>query len=192
MHRTLRRLAITTVMAAVLPLSLLAGATAASASVPPQAAKPMGLLIASELPEAGDFNIHNANAPGKCIGIDTNGLAGDWNCTANRDQVWTWAEALYPGWQQLVNLNGQCLGVQGGSEAVGARIVAWSCLGTGHPDQYWQRGRAAYGGNELNNYQAYSDPNTPAQLAGVAGGSTANGAPVILWYEDDTQNQFWY
>jgi len=147
----------------------------------------------------GSFRLHNVNAVGKCIGIDGSGLAGDWTCTTNADQTWHWGtDPILPNtnWDQLINgqsVNGQpvCLGVQGGSDAMGARIVAWPCLGTGHPDQYWNLGQSNFGGFNILNYQALFDPNTPASLIGVAGGSTANGAPIILWSNDGTQNQFW-
>lgn len=182
-----------TAMAAALPLVLLAGSAAASAApTQPQAARPTGLVMAPEIPSTGTFNIHNANALGKCIGIDASGNAGDWNCTSNRDQTWHWGAAIATGWFQLINGNGKCLGVAGGSDAEGARIVAFTCLGTGHPDQYWALGAAGFGGNNINNYKAFFDPNTPAQLIGVQGGSTANGAALILWRYDGTANQFWF
>ena len=92
---------------------------------------------------------------------------------------------------QVINGNKQCLGVQGGGDANGTRIGAFACLGTGHPDQYWPLGTAGFGGNNINNYQAFFDPNTPAQLIGVAGGSTGNGAAVVLWFSERTSNQFW-
>jgi Ricin-type beta-trefoil lectin domain-like len=192
MHRTFRTLAITALMAAALPLGLLGSATAASAaSAPQKTAKAMGLAVTPDIPSAGGFNIYNANASGKCIGI-ADGLAGDWNCTSNPDQTWHWGAVNASGWQQLINGNGLCLGVQGGGDAQGTRIVAFTCLGTGHPDQYWTVGDDGYGGNNILNYEAYSDPNTSVSLIGVGGGSTANGAPVVLWYYDGTANQFWY
>lgn len=196
MYRTLRKLAITAVLAAALPIGFLAHASAASAaSVQPPTAKGMGLVLTPTIPgvgNSGDFNIHNANARGKCIGINASGDAGDWNCTTNPDQTWHWGAAISSGWFQLVNRNGKCLGVAGGSDARGARVVAFTCLGTGHPDQYWALGAAGFGGNNINNFKAFFDPNTPAQLIGVSGGSTANGAAVVLWSSDGTANQFWF
>jgi Ricin-type beta-trefoil lectin domain-like len=196
MRRVIRVLAAAlgvAVVAAALPLGLLASAaTASAAPTRQQAVKPMGLVMTPNVPHNGTFNIHNANANGKCIGIDSSGKAGDWNCTSNRDQTWQWGSAIQPGWLQLINGNGKCLGVQAGSDAVGARIVAFTCLGTGHPDQYWALGAAGFGGNNINNFKAFFDPNTPAQLIGVAGGSTANGAAAVLWSFDGTANQFWF
>lgn len=193
MHRTLRRLVIAAVVAATPLLGIVANATAASAaSQQPRPAKQTGLVITPNIPRTGGFNIHNSNALGKCVGIDASGFAGDWNCTSNSDQTWHWGSAAAQGWLQLINGNGKCLGVQGGGDANGTRIVAFTCLGTGHPDQYWAPGAAGNGGNNINNFQAFFDPNTPAQLIGVSGGSTANGAPLVLWFSDGTANQFWF
>jgi hypothetical protein len=69
----------------------------------------------------GTFQIHNAGASGKCIGISYY-IAGDWNCTTNPDQTWHWGDANAYGWYQLVNGNGQCLAVAGGSDKAATAI----------------------------------------------------------------------
>jgi len=168
-----------------LPLGLLASAPAASAtSVQRQAVKPTGLVF---MPNAtGGGVIESLANPNRCIGIDSSGLAGLWNCTSNPDQDWQWVIfPIAPGWRPLENGLGQCLGVQGGSDAMGARVVGWPCLGTGHPDQYWNLGTHPPAlGNTLLNYKAFYDPNTPASLIGIAGGST--------WSDDGVENQLWF
>lgn len=123
----------------------------------------------------------------KCIGIASNGNAGDWSCTGNPDQTWHWGGSKAQGnavYWQLVNGNGKCLGVAGGNTQQAAQIVGWSCLGTGHPDQYWAFGLSYYSGsNPLINYSGY--------VAGVGGGSLANGAPLVLWSYTYAPDQAW-
>ena len=80
------------------------------------------------------YQIRSVKAPGRCIGI-SNGLAGLWNCTRNPDQSWHWSTAQSGVYKMLINGNGQCLAVNGGSTANGARILGYRC--TGSTDQYW-------------------------------------------------------
>jgi len=116
---------------------------------------------------------------GRCLGI-ANGLAGIWNCTTNRDQTWHWG-AVGPNtyYRQLINGNGQCLGVQGGSGALGARIVAWTC--NGHYDQYWF----------YDSTFGYALNYNSGMVLGVSGGSTANGAAVVQWDRNGNLDQVW-
>jgi hypothetical protein len=39
------------------------------------------------------------------------------------------------GYYQIINGNGECLGVGGGSSDEGVAIYGWECTGTGYPDQ---------------------------------------------------------
>ena len=124
--------------------------------------------------------IYNLNS-GRCLGI-ANGLAGIWNCTTHPDQTWHWG-AYFPyqyNYRQLINGNGQCLGVQGGSTAQGARVVAWTC--NGHEDQYWF----------YNSTPDYTVSNySSGMVLGVYGGSTANGAAVVQWGGNGNGDQGW-
>src|SRR5262245_1636917 len=72
------------------------------------------------VPSSETFRLHNYLAAGKCIGISTGGYAGSWWCTTNPDQTWHWGSKIDLGGYQLVNGNGQCLGVDGGSWSMGA------------------------------------------------------------------------
>ena len=134
---------------------------------------------------SGTFNIYNYNAFGKCIGI-AHGTAGDFYCTTNPDQTWHWGAANSTGWKELVNGNGQCLAVAGGSTSAGASIIGYSCIKTA--DQYWALGS---GFTQLFNYKGTFDTNGTGWVVGVAGGSTSNGQRLVLWWEDGTDNQLW-
>lgn len=184
----MRRAIVSVVVAIALTVTgFLLGPATASAQ---QDVGPGSLVVTPNIPASGTFNIHNYGASGKCIGISGNN-AGDWNCTSNPDQTWHWGGAIATGWYQLVNGNGKCLGISGGSDAVGAQVVAWGC--NGNADQYWALGSSSYpGANTVLNYKAWFDPNTAAALIGVGGGSTANGAPVVLWSSDGSPNQSWH
>jgi galactose oxidase len=64
----------------------------------------------------------------------------EWDCNGHSDQEWIYVPTggYANGWPlyNIENLNsGQCLGVSGGSKALGAQVVQWSC--NGHPDQEW-------------------------------------------------------
>jgi len=63
--------------------------------------------------------------------------AVQFSCDNNNAQQWAlggeWGST---GFYQLINKNGQCLGVAGGSTAATASVVGWNCAPT-HPDQYW-------------------------------------------------------
>jgi hypothetical protein len=150
-----------------------------AASAPDLSAAPAAVVIPLDLPG----NIVNQYT-GKCIGI-ANGVAGDWTCTHNADQTWHWGASVATGWYQLINGNGQCLAVDGGTIRQGSRILGFKCVGSA--DQYWWR----YAGvGPISNYKGFSDPDT-AWVIGVGGGSTSNGAPVVLWPDDGSTNQLW-
>jgi hypothetical protein len=120
---------------------------------------------------------------GRCLGISTNGLAGIWNCTTNPDQTWHWGGSLDPEvtwFRQLINGNNQCLGVQGGSTAVGARVVAWAC--DGKPNQYW-------GPDSVTGEAVLKNLNDG--YLGVGGVRVSNGAPVVQWSFTGNPDQYW-
>jgi hypothetical protein len=190
------RIAVTGIAAVSCTLAL---ATTASAAVrPPTPPKThSGAAITgisqpgSQLQPAatGTFQIHNANAGGKCIGISYY-LAGDWNCTTNPDQTWHWGNAIVPGWSELVNGNGQCLAVAGGSDKAATAIWGWNCVGS--PDQYWKFFPNGDGTGRIVNYHGWIDPDAEAWVVGVWGGSTENGARLVLYWPDGTRNQDWF
>jgi hypothetical protein len=136
------------------------------------------------------FDVFNYNS-GLCLGIsgDANDQpAVQWGCNVNADQRWHWGSqnSSYPGWYQLVNANGSCLGITGGSLNQGAQAVGWSCLGSSHYDQYWTP--LPY---SCNGYIPLEDLNS-GYVLGVSGNSKTQGAAVVQWgYQGVCNNQFW-
>jgi hypothetical protein len=145
-------------------------------------------------PAVTTTNIYNTNS-GRCLGIDSAGDAGIWNCTdagGKSDQTWHWGakwtgsspygEAYY----QLINGHGQCLGVAGGSTANGAKIVGFRCIAS-HKDQYWQY-NSVWGGCECGDGPVLANLQTPlnglslgGKVIGVKNGGKANGTQLVLW-----------
>jgi hypothetical protein len=83
---------------------------------------------------------------GKCLGVSGGSTAAgatvvQWTCNGNADQEWyfRWTGASTSGGWPIYNIvdrnSGQCLGITGGSAAVGAQAVQWPC--NGNPDQEW-------------------------------------------------------
>jgi hypothetical protein len=187
--------------AAVLAVAVAAGPAYAAGPagrvpLPGHPARPAGGLVIKAIPASGgSFEITNFEFP-KCIGISgapPDGQAGDWDCTTNPDQLWHWGNAFPsdPDFRQLVNGRGQCLGVAGGSDQQGALIVGWTCLGTGHPDQYWAQEFRLNGTPGLMNEHGINDPSATAWLIGVQGASSANGANLVLWPDTGHPDQEW-
>jgi hypothetical protein len=120
-----RRLGVALATAGLLGLSLTSGVIAAS---PANAA-------------SADFTVINAQQE-MCMtsGGASDTVATEYSCNYSPNQYWYWDdEDGGTGYYQLRNeATNQCLGVLGGSTAKGAEVVVWQCLGTGHPDQYWQ------------------------------------------------------
>lgn len=126
------------------------------------------------------FNVQNKNAPGKCVGTDAySGLAGLWPCSTHPDQVWHWEVSNPQGYAELVDGYGRCLSIQSGSSGQGAQVQASPC--TGSADQYWARTSGLY----LQNYQSHL-------VMGVLGASIANGAPIVQWGMNSSNDQQWY
>jgi Ricin-type beta-trefoil lectin domain-like len=129
---------------------------------------------------------------GRCLGItggEHEAPAVQFTCLSGHpDQQWHTGAANSAGYYQIVNGDGQCLGVQGGSTAQGARVYGWNCLGPSHPDQYW-----LYDGNiTCGTYYSPIINYKSGRVLGVAGNSTANGAAVVIWsYQGVCNNQFW-
>jgi Ricin-type beta-trefoil lectin domain len=127
-----------------------------------------------------------------CLGI-TGGKqdaeAVQYTCEAAANQEWYWGSTISSVFRQLKNraFNGdQCLGVAGGSTGEGAEVVGWTCLGTGHPDQYWW---AEVDGADapigpIENYHSH-------RILGVSGASTKAGAEIVQWNWTGAANQEW-
>lgn len=138
--------------------------------------KPDGTGIS--LDGGGGFDIFNNDA-GRCIGI-ANGNAGIWDCTGNPDQTWYTANETSTGITQLVNGNGVCLATADGTANNGVGVVARSCNNT-VSDQFWH----GLNGHILNMAGCDSTWTLCTQLLTVLNGSTANGAPLVMWNGND-------
>ena len=145
---------------------------------------------ASPRVQISSFEVSNYNSD-QCLGISANRNnqpAVQWDCNGHADQQWHWGSqnSTHPGWYQLVNNNGSCLGVARGSTVQGARVVGWSCLGSSHLDQYWLPLNFGCGG-----YVPLGNLNS-GYVLGVSANSTDQGAPVVQWtYQGVCNNQFW-
>jgi hypothetical protein len=129
------------------------------------------------------FNIYNFD--GMCLGIsggNDDAPAVQWTCNGTPNQTWHWGSFNSAGFGQLVNGDGQCLGVQGISKGKGVWIYGWTC--NGHPDQYWYV-------SLIDGYDVFTDYNSRLVL-GIAGGSTEIGAHVVQWPFTRAVNQYWY
>ncbi|WP_027344182.1 RICIN domain-containing protein [Hamadaea tsunoensis] len=133
---------------------------------------------------ATNFGIKNPNS-GRCLGIDSGGLAGIWDCTTNLDQTWHIGTSSGTGYNQIVNGLGQCLAVNGGSTADGARILGYTC--TGSADQYWKNNRYTNGGQQIFTFVNMKS----GKGIGTSAGHTNNGAPAIQWPDTGHPDQTW-
>jgi hypothetical protein len=108
-----------------------------------------------------------------------------YNCNGSKNQTWGWGSTITGSFKQLVNGDGQCLGVSGGSRSQNARVVGWTCDGTGHPDQYWSVGGCLSFCVFFNYHSGY--------VLSLLNGSTANNAAVVqASYNSNRNDQFWY
>ena len=166
----------------------LAAATPAFADTPTNATT-AAPATQQQAAAASGTTIVNFNS-GDCLGI-TGGAddapAVQWTCNGAPDQTWKAGDEYGDtGYFQLVNGDGQCLGVLGGSTGEGASVYGWTCLGPSHPDQYW-----TWATSSVNDYRYLVNLNSGLVL-GVLGNSTAQGAPVVQWANQGTENnQLW-
>jgi hypothetical protein len=135
------------------------------------------------------FPIINDNEnPGRCVGINSSGYAGIWDCTGAEDQTWHWANANVDHWYKLVNGNGQCLGVEGGSVSEGAKVKGGAC--PNNADQYWAAGVVSSGHAYLLNYASRVQLGSPWAI-GCSSGSPANGTQLVQWAPNSSPDQMW-
>jgi Ricin-type beta-trefoil lectin domain-like len=188
--RRSRLLAIASILGLLCALALVA-APAGAAATARHASTPIS-ISAKNAPSIGYPLGFILNWTGLCLGISggaDDAPAVQWYClNGHPDQQWSTGAGNSGGFYQLINNDGQCLGVAGGSTAQGAQVVGWKCLGTSHPDQYWFIDHAVpmcgpyY---PIANYKS-------GRYLGVAGGSTLAGAKVVIWnYQATCNNQFW-
>jgi hypothetical protein len=77
---------------------------------------------------------------GMCLGIKGGADDADavlWGCNGSLNQDWHWGpeNGSNPGYYELINGDGECLGVLSNSKTVGADIVGWNC--NGEANQWW-------------------------------------------------------
>jgi hypothetical protein len=201
-HHILGRIALFLTALLVIAASAFVGTSsiAAQASTAPASApRPVsaaGHASTTAFSAADPFALVNLNADGHCLGINSSGDAGDWTCTFANDQAWhmgsSWDnDGVY---YQLINTEGQCLGVSGGSMTAGARVVGYACL-TSHMDQYWSFVPYDTICEGAGCYYVVQDLNSN-DILGVAGASMANGAAIVQWPwngvpDEAATNQYW-
>jgi hypothetical protein len=176
--RRIRSLAVVAVLSLT---SIIAGISASAVAG-------AGELHMAAAPPAGTFSLQNYNSPHYCLGItggEDNAAAIQWNCNGAPDQTWHRGnENGTSGYYQIINGDGECLGVYQISTTEGATVVGWQCVA--HPDQYW-----AWKESSESDYYYLTDYNS-GQVVGVLNNSTAEGAPIVQWPNQHApNNQLW-
>jgi Ricin-type beta-trefoil lectin domain-like len=193
---TRTRTAVLTLAIGTAALTAAASPAMAATSPTPHARPPAisahGNLGLPDVTAAGTFNLYNPNSD-RCIGINTSGYAGIWNCTSNPDQTWHWQNFISYGglnWAELANGNNMCLGVSAGSTSQGARIRDWQC--TGVANEYWTLSNTTSLAYIYNLAGVQANGTGGVSIIGVGGGATTNGASLVLWAPLNHPDQAWY
>jgi hypothetical protein len=82
--------------------------------------------------------------------------------------------------------SGLCMGVEGGRTSNGSRVLQWNCNGA--PDQLWN---VDFSGSDRQVVNYLRSPSNQYACLGVSGGSTAQGAQLVVWQCDGSRNQKW-
>ncbi|MET8767765.1 RICIN domain-containing protein [Streptomyces sp. NPDC004658] len=112
----------------------------------------------------------------------TNAL--QWYCNSNPDQSWHFSKMgsdSHGTYYRVTNDNGQCLGINGVSQASGATATVWDCNGNKDQLWYWQKGSSA---------GWYQMINRNSQMCLGTKGS-AVGAKAIQWPCNGNPDQRW-
>lgn len=190
-------------MVSAAPLLALAGALATGSATAFATAVPSAQHNVPASATYGD--IYNT-ASGKCLGIAggrDDAPAVLWTCNGHPDQLWTrgYVDPENRNYSQIVNRDGMCLGVAGGSTQNGARIVGWNCQNPEPNNQFWfydtiDLGYPGNGPVLVNLATPVNAQGFGGKVTGVSGGSTSNGAPIVLWANSTgpnfAPNQAWY
>lgn len=133
-------------------------------------------------------------ASGLCLGVSHGAVDGDAvqaGCVNHPDQEWTAGDPFANGFYRIYNGYGQCLGVSAGETRDGAQVVATQCLG-GHDDQLWEFIGTSPQCDAPFYAPIFNDKAT-GKVIGVAGGSTATSAPIVIWtfQAQPCNNQYW-
>lgn len=204
-HRRIRNLAVAGLTIVSATLLTVLGATGASAAATAAASPGHATVTAVDsaprlaaAPAPGQrighlFNYNSQySSVGLCLGIsddNSNAPAIQWPCNTV-GQTWYYGASNSAGYSQITWGNHQCLGVAGGSTAPLAQVVGWDCEPS-HPDQYWLMFTSVYCSALGSHY--YPIVNYKSGLVlGVAGGSTATGAHIVIYpYQAVCNDQFW-
>lgn len=133
-----------------------------------------------------------------CLGIsggDDDAPAVQYTCNGHPDQQW-YEGAAYPSdpqFYQIVNADGECLGVAGGNTAPLARVVGWSCQGPSALNQYWVvvEGPTYVGACTTTATFTLTNAETGYDV-GVVGNSLTVGAPLVMYPDQqECNNQQW-
>jgi hypothetical protein len=126
----------------------------------------------------GNFEIVNSANPALCLGTSGTasfGLVAEVNCAgglATTADTWHWTSGS--GGEQLVNLNGACLGLNGGKTAAGTQL--YGVDGCNGVTRYWVS--FLYSTSPVTVYLW----NTAAQYEAVPNPRPGNvGTPIELW-----------
>jgi ricin-type beta-trefoil lectin protein len=136
------------------------------------------------------FSFENSTELSRCLGINSTGDAGLWNCTYQNDQEWFQGPHCIDDniYCQLENAEGKCLGVAGGSTANGAKVVDFTCEPTSHKDQFW----AGFIGQDQLGCDGTTLMNADGKVIGTASGGVSNGTSLVIWSNQDVcNNQIW-
>ena len=166
----------------------MASAAEAAATSPGRAVSATGLADLKIVPDVSGFQLENAHSA-KCL--SSRGLnnvdALQYGCSTSPNQRWQWGGRFGgTAFDQLVNQGThQCLGISAGSTSRGATVVVWRCLGTGHPDQYWDTSPSGGPSVNINNLNS-------GYCLQIAEDSTAVGALVnVEPFDFYSSNQDW-
>ncbi len=138
------------------------------------------------------FGIDNAEHEGYCLtsGGHSDTTATVYSCNGSSNQTWHYGQTRAVGselYREIVNGDGQCLGIAGGSKSAGAHAVVWNC--NGHEDQYWLP-EQNYGTMDAFDYDNLSSN----MVIQIACDCNKNSATVEQWPYNTLgdPNQFWF
>lgn len=133
-------------------------------------AGPAAAASASTPIGGGGYSQFQNDNSGLCLGISAEGTAGQWTCTGADNQAWK--SVAYGDGYYLENASGQCLYAE--STADGTQVYA----GTG---EYCTQDTDDWV-TWIYNANGTITPRTDSSaVVGVAGGSSAQGAHVVMW-----------
>ncbi|HLX49817.1 MAG TPA: RICIN domain-containing protein [Streptosporangiaceae bacterium] len=131
---------------------------------------------------------------GLCLGVSHGAVDGDAvqaGCVNHPDQEWTEGDAFADGFYRIYNGYGQCLGVSAGETHDGADVVATACLG-GHNDQLWRVEPNVSPQCDYPYFAPIFNDKATGKVIGVANGSTATSAPIVIFeFQGQCNNQYW-